>query len=405
MKGRLEALVNRHMLGLARKQSGLDLEVAARRLHINKDKLSDWEEGKARPTIRQAIKLAAVYHRPLSYFYLREAPRDFTVAITDFRRTRGSRPRKRSPALMWEHRRAQLRREIMLDLEEAGAKAFGYLGSISVDADAEVVAHQIRDWLGVSWATQSSWKDNSTAFAAWREAIENLNVLVFHTDYLGATVALDECRGFSISESIYPVIVVNTKDADGGRIFTLLHEFAHLLLNAGGLCDLDPDNRAQSAEQRIEVFCNHVAGAVLVPREVFGAHRIVAAHRGAVQWGDEEIYNLAAEFSVSELVVVRRILVLGQTSQAFYENKQRDYESAWKEFRDKRRGKKRKGGPPVYIMAYRRNGGAFTRQVFDSYHDDVLNLLDVSDYLGVKVKHITRLEDEAYFGAGGEHNG
>jgi Zn-dependent peptidase ImmA (M78 family) len=42
-----------------------------------------------------------------------------------------------------------------------------------------------------------------------------------------------------------------------GRIFTLLHELAHIALNDGGICDLD-DNLRRNASAQIEAYCNRV---------------------------------------------------------------------------------------------------------------------------------------------------
>ena len=47
----------------------------------------------------------------------------------------------------------------------------------------------------------------------------------------------------------------------------LLHEFAHLMVRVSGVSDLETDAKRPPEDQRIEVFCNHVAAAALIPRE------------------------------------------------------------------------------------------------------------------------------------------
>lgn len=405
MNDGLEALINRQMIILARKQSGLDQEAAAKKISVSIEKLASWEDGFSRPTINQAIKMAEVYHRPLSYFYLREAPKDFTVAITDFRRTPEGVQKKRSPALFLEQRRAEMRREIMLELaENEDDTLFEYFNSVDINDNPERVAYQIRDWLHISWKDQEQWKETNVALAVWREAIEDLGVLVCHTSHQGLRVDLDECRGFSISVPTYPVIVMNSADSYGGRIFTLLHEFTHILLNASGICDLEQYSRIQNTEQRIEVYCNHVAGATLVPEESLKSHQIVNRHGKSIEWEDEEIYNLASDFSTSEEVIARRLLILGMTTQEFYEVKRKHYGIRWGEIKEKKKQKKQKGGPPQYRMAIRQNGSMFTKQVFAAYHESQINLLDVADRLGVRMKHLKAIEQEVYFGGRGEQD-
>jgi Zn-dependent peptidase ImmA (M78 family) len=63
------------------------------------------------------------------------------------------------------------------------------------------------------------------------------------------------------------VVALNTRDAPQARTFTLLHELAHIALRTGeALCDLTEQT---PADARVEVFCNHVAGAALQPRDRF----------------------------------------------------------------------------------------------------------------------------------------
>ena len=81
--------------------------------------------------------------------------------------------------------------------------------------------------------------------------------------------------GFSFAEPVLPVIAVNRKVRPNGQIFTLLHEFVHLMLRQSSICDIDEEPPRPPEEQRIEVFCNRVAGAALVPAGVL----VRASHR------------------------------------------------------------------------------------------------------------------------------
>ena len=53
-----------------------------------------------------------------------------------------------------------------------------------------------------------------------------------------ATWSLREMRGLAVSSDSLPVIVVNATDSPRGQVFTLAHEFIHLLLHQSGLCNL-----------------------------------------------------------------------------------------------------------------------------------------------------------------------
>jgi Zn-dependent peptidase ImmA (M78 family)/DNA-binding XRE family transcriptional regulator len=401
MTARIDALVNPNMLIWARKKCGLDLVGAARRITVKPEQLEAWEKGETYPTIHQGMKMAQVYHRPLSLFYLDEPPKDFSVSMTDFRLLPEVALGVLSPGFIWEKRLSEIRREIMIDLTEHDEDGvFPYINSISSRNDHEEVAKKIREWAGIDWDDQRKWNDYNDAFNAWKLAFERLNVLVFQTSNIGITFTPDEARGFSISEKRFPVIVVNSGDAHGARIFTLLHEFTHLLLNTGGICDCEEYSKIQTPEQKIETFCNRVAGAALVPAVFITSHNIVRQHGQYIDWEEEEIWNLSTEFSVSEEVIVRRLLILGLTSQEFYDRKRRDYNKRWIEYKEKRRATPQAGGPPYHRLMLRKNGKPYTRQVFNAYYNKRLTLLDVADYLGVKIKHLREMEHEAFVGAG-----
>src|SRR4029077_13771241 len=205
--------------------------------------------------------------------YLNEPPREFTIANTDFRRLPDAEAPAPSPGLLLEFRIAIMRRELMIDLsEDDDAGKFEHLNSIALSYEPEATAQKVRDILGIDWPTQQKWREQYEALSGWRLAIEKLNVLVFHTSHNGITFSPSEARGFSMSEAIFPVIVANGRDTPRARIFTLLHEFVHLLLNNGGLCDFRECSGVNTTEQRVEVFCNHVAGAVLVPASLLVGH-------------------------------------------------------------------------------------------------------------------------------------
>ena len=60
-----------------------------------------------------------------------------------------------------------------------------------------------------------------------------------------------------------PVVVVNQREVDQAKIFTLFHEYAHLILRRQGICleREDVDKRA------IESWCNEFAAMFLVPSD------------------------------------------------------------------------------------------------------------------------------------------
>lgn len=386
----VKALVKSDLLTWARTSAQLSVGDAARKAQLKEEQLRAWEKGESRPSIAQLRKLGRVYKRPLAVFFLPKPPKTFD-ALRDFRKLPQDRVGTQSPELAFEIRRARARREIALDLhfELLGGEPQPFSATASVDEDPEVVASRLRQLLGVERGEGADWKTPYDALNRWRSALEDAGVLVFQAE----DVEVSEMRGFSISERIFPVVVVNIKDAVAGRIFSMLHEATHLMLREGGLCDLEEGSRAQ---ERVEVFCNLVSAATLMPAALLLEEEVVRTHRGP-QWSDDEILLLAQRYRVSREAVVRRLLVLRKTNEDFYRKKRWQYQAEFEAQREEAEQRKDLGvGPggfaPPDRMAVARAGHLFTRLVLSSYHQEKITANELSSYLEVKLKHLSKIE-------------
>ena len=216
------------------------------------------------------------------------------------------------------------------------------------------------------------------------EAVEDAGMLVLQT----GEISLDEMRGFSIATDVLPVIVVNAKDSPRGRIFSLLHELAHVLLRNGGLCDLS-DRSPQSDEARIETFCNQVAAAVLMPRDAFLGEIVVRQHAVGAEWQDDELGTLADKYGASREAVLRRLVSLDKASMAFYARKREEFLRLYAEHRAE------EGGfAPYHRVKIRDLGRSYVRLVLDAYHRDEITASDLADSLGMNLKHLPKVEAE-----------
>jgi len=241
--------------------------------------------------------------------------------------------------------------------------------------DPETVATEIREFLGVGREEQYDFTDGYKALNRWRDAIEQCGEMVFQA----SGVERSEMRGFSISEPVLPTIVTNVKDVPQARVFTMIHELTHVMLRAGGLCGLEE-------AQDVEVFCNRVAGATLVPREWLINEHLVRTHGPRPQWDEHQIRTLARRYHVSREVVVRRLFIVGYATQDFYQRKRDEYQ---REFES--RGEEGGFAAPD-VKAVSQAGRMFVRLVLDSYHQDKITTSDVSEYLEVRLKHLPSIE-------------
>src|SRR5438034_6264295 len=120
-------------------------------------------------------------------------------------------------------------------------------------------------------------------------------------------------RGFSLYFDQVPVIVVKGADAACGRLFTLVHEYVHLLLHMGGLCDTVTDVRATTPDRQLEARCNAIAAAILMPADaVLARPEVIARERDRTSWDYESLAAAAAPFGSSAEAMLRRLVTLGR---------------------------------------------------------------------------------------------
>jgi Zn-dependent peptidase ImmA (M78 family) len=388
MAGRVEALVKPELLIWARQKAGLDLHEAAKKVAIRPERLQSWEAGETRPTVKQLRKLGHVYKRPLAIFYLADPPLDFD-AMRDYRRLPGHIAGLGSTSLRLAIRQAQQRREIAIDLQEdLELEPLVFDVEASLADDPPDVATRIRNLFGITYQDQTSWGSDYEALNQWREAFETTGILVFQA----TAVDVGEMRGFSISQRPLPTVVVNIKDAPRGRIFTMLHELTHILLHQGGLCDLEEEGLRPPEEQRVEIFCNRVAGETLVPTQWLLNEPLVQQKAEHAAWSNEELNQLASRYRVSWEVILRRLLMLGRTTLELYREKREEFHREWQE----QTRQQKSGFAPPHRIAISTAGPHFVRLVLNSYYQERITASDLAEYLGVRLKHLERIEREVF---------
>lgn len=388
MVKRVFAAVKPEILVWARTSAGFTLEAASTSLKIDATMLASWEaDGGEKPSVPQLRRLAELYKRPLAVFYLQEVPRQFQV-VSDLRLVVPGEDRAYSPLLTHEIRVAQQRRELALELRDEldePAKPFPFrLGNESPEQAGEL----IRRFLGIEVVEIAKFgtdPNGRLGFNRWRAAIEQSGVLVFQS----SRVPEDEASGFALAYDVMPVVVINRKDVPQRRLFSLLHEFAHIALRQSGVSDLKL-YPARSQAFDIEIRCNVIAAAALMPKDELlrelnattGDERILT---------DEAINRLARRFGVSRPALLIRLISQRVTDWDFYFQKvgqyRRDFE---RELKARPPLKNIKRNIPQESIGHL--GRPFIGLVLGNYHQRRITLSEVAGYLGVRVKHIPALQ-------------
>jgi hypothetical protein len=275
-----EAKVEPSVLVWSRETAGLTVDAAAHLISVSPDKLASWEGGAGNPTMGQVRKMAEKYKRPINAFFLPEPPKSAEVGrLPDFRVLTDETPRTLSRDTIFALRKMQDWRLDVLDIYAAldiSPPTFEW--RLEGMGDPEEAGAAIRDFLEVSLEAQLSWRKDAAshlAFNSWRDLIESKGILVFQA----TGVSLSEFRGISKFDTPFPSMLLNMADTVRGRIFTLLHEFAHLALHGSSLCDPSSVRPKARRSDPVEVFCNAVAGSALLPKSLLNREPLVSSFK------------------------------------------------------------------------------------------------------------------------------
>lgn len=327
--------VNPVLLEWAITRSGLPPEQLRERF----PKLDTWVSGEKSPSFRQLEEFARVTMTPFGLMFLEEPPSE-ELQIPDFR-TRGDNPLGTfSPNLIDTLQTMQRRQAWMREwLLEQGAESLAIVGSLSTQRNVRSAAQRIRQDLDldVNWADGlRSWE---IALQTLRAAAERVGVTVFSNSVVGMnnTRPLDpeEFRGFVLCDDYAPVVFLNDSDTKSARLFTLVHELAHVWIGQDAVFNLDSLLPAKEAS---EVFCNRVAAEFLVPVDQ------LKAVWDEVKRSHQRFGLLGERFKVSPLVVARRALDLKFISRAEFFDFYNEDQRRWQKLRLERRKDKSRGG-------------------------------------------------------------
>jgi Zn-dependent peptidase ImmA (M78 family) len=379
-----EIRVNPELLIWARESSGIEIPEVAKRFKIRDEVVESWERGEKPITYLRLESLADFYQRPLAALFLPHAPADFATP-TDFR-TSGKNI-KITREIRHAVRRSRLIRNTFFEINE-NYKKFERK-KITIQNDPEKIAKSERENLGITFEVQRKWGVGREAFNNWIKILEENGIIILQMGF-----PIDELNGFSLGDGEKaPVIVINSRDVFPRKIFTLFHEYCHLLLDANGICKLKIDSKEFQKETSIESFCDKFASAFLVPDNILLERPEINLVKNKEE-GDKAIKRLADMFKVNRQVILLRLFLKNHISRDFYDDKKKQYD---REFigilkKKKEAEKKSPGGPPPHIMAVSQNGKLFTRTVLSAYRQGRISNKEISTYLGVKLQHIPNIE-------------
>jgi Zn-dependent peptidase ImmA (M78 family) len=354
---------------------------AAERVGQPEETIRRWEVGTERPTFSQLERLADEYGVSLNVLLLPLRP-DLPEPPPDFRAPTGPiQPLSRTARR--ELRRARQLQHLLSEVPVLPPPSLPRSEGRAANAEA------VRASLGISLADQLKWRSGDQAFGAWREALNRRGVLV-----LQYRLPQGEAQGWSLPSPNAgpPVIFVNQGDWINARIFTLIHELAHLLISHdGGICD-PLRHGPSSSPSDLEMRCNRLAGAVLVPGQDLLSHG--AARQAASTTDNEEAIELlgvlAKRYRVSSQVVWYRVRETGLVGEDRFRR-------LWPELRHPARKKRTSpddSGIPRWMMASSRFGPSVVGGLLRATDAGHLEPVRMMRALGLGTGDVARLEGE-----------
>jgi Zn-dependent peptidase ImmA (M78 family)/DNA-binding XRE family transcriptional regulator len=352
----------------SRRRAGLSEAELAQSIPVNEDKVFAWETGESKPTFRQAQQWAQLAHVPFGYLFLSAPPAD-ELPLPDLRTVGGTAPMSPSIDLLDTVREILRKHEWYLDYLNDQEKApLPFVGKFSAASAIPEVVADIRAVLGVKEVPQRQGGDEYL-----RQLIagaDDAGILVMRSGIVGSNthrkLDVGEFRGFAISDKFAPIVFINIADAPAARLFTLIHELAHIWIGSSGISSVTP-----SSTRKDEVFCNAVAGEFLVPEADFSPLWSKAGN-----WV-LQLPALAGKFYVSKLVIARRACDLGFISSEMYSQYYLAELHA-------HRHQKKNGGGDFYRAAGSKNSKRFSRAVISETVSGRLLLRDAGRLLGIQ---------------------
>ncbi|MDP2796474.1 MAG: ImmA/IrrE family metallo-endopeptidase [Methanoregula sp.] len=371
--------------------SGWPANDIAKRIEVPEEDVRSWCEGKKKPVLplTKVEKLSEAFKRPLAAFLLSKPPEEIKT-LPDFRKLPGAQgdfSKETHLAIRKARRLQKVRRELM---ENLGSDVHNKIRNRTTQDNPENVANDERVDLPVEMA-QISTSTPTKLFQIWRDWFEQKNITV-----LQLKMPVEDARGFSLTDIEPYVIVVNESDAMNAKIFTLFHEYGHILLNESAVCNRDSDEIDNKKIKRIEYWCNRFAGAFLVPEDFLKKELGIETLHKTTHYS-RIAGSIANRLKISKESALMRLLTLDYISPSEFRTERdkirADAALKKEQIKEKQRQSAKKGGPAIFLdqKCLDEKGHRFVSLVLKNSDLGYITSKDALDYLDVKLRHLEKL--------------
>lgn len=316
-------------------------------------------DGSIEPKFSDIKKFDSFLKRGTPFYFIQKMPEEKILA--EFRRENRVSFSPKTELLLRKHH--ELREEIDALFVEHGISKDRIVDIHGIHDDPIVVAADLREQLEYDLGEWRSKKPKEV-FNYLRSKIEDVGIFVFKDDLV------DGVRGCTFLGNDLPtLILIKSFDDKNGEIFTLLHEFAHYLLNSEDVLYLEEE------ESKVEKWCNEVTASFLMSPDEERKEGIDISNRKLLL-DKERIEEISRDYKLSKNAIMLKYLYNGIISQNVYRSFLEAYDGKSKE----------KGGTGGNYHNTNRDrlSNRFITLVYKSYSEGRISMHDTMEYFHIK---------------------
>lgn len=276
-------------------------------------------------------------------------------------------------------------RELLISTKNELQESLSTFSFSIVGTDVKQWADSIREIFKLELKDQYMLPSKRKFYLYIRNKIEKQGVFIQGFSGVDTEIA----RGVAIYNDLYPIIGINNDDRYPAKTFSIIHELVHIFKRQSTMCN---DMVTSFSAQQEEVFCNAVAGEVLVPEQ---AIKTLVRNHKIKDFTEDNIASLADVFCVSKEVISRRLLDIGKISQTEYDTFILEFKRTFdmeKEIeREKRKASGNNGFRNITRETIDKTSGSLFQTLYRGYGEGLVDRQDIARYLRIDQKHISNI--------------
>ncbi len=265
-------------------------------------KINEWINGDTAPTFKQLESIANFLKIPFGYLFL-ETPPETDIMEVEFRSINNKLPFM-SKNLKDVITAMDIKRNWMSDYrKELGWSKIAIIEKFKqekrnfIEDDALLTKNLLG--LKINWFSEVG--NCAAAYNLLKEKLEANGIIVMQNGIVGNNthrkLDITEFRAFMLYDDIAPIIFINSNDSLGGKIFSLIHEYMHVLFEQEDVL-LEEDIVRQKEN---EGYINRITAEFLMPTEY------ILANWDQNKDAFGQIYQLSNKFKVSETALAIKL--------------------------------------------------------------------------------------------------